>query len=77
VILARPLVAWKLALVASMAGIVVLVLLVPAIGSGIVLLEVTPRTMLIALPIGAAGAVLVEIAERVTAAASSRRAPPS
>jgi cation-transporting ATPase E len=75
VILARPLVAWKLALVGTMVGIVVLVLLVPALGNGIVLLEVTPRVLLTAAPIGVAGAVLVEIAERMSSAVSERRAP--
>ncbi|SFE85883.1 cation-translocating P-type ATPase [Blastococcus tunisiensis] len=74
VILARPLVAWKLALIGTMAGIVLLVLLVPAIGSGIVLLEVTPRTLLLAVPIGVAGALVVEAAERVTATVADRRA---
>jgi len=75
VILARPLVAWKLALIATMAGIVVLVLLVPALGSGIFLLEVTRTAMLIAVPIGVGGAVLVEVAERMAAAVAERRPP--
>lgn len=74
VILARPLVAWKIGLIAGMVGIVVLVLLVPALGEGIVLLEVTPRALLTALPVGVAGAVLVEIAERVASALADRRA---
>ena len=43
-----------------------------ALGSGIVLLEVTPQVLATALPIGAAGAVLVEVVERV--AAADRRA---
>ena len=74
VILARPLAAWKLVLIGSMVGIVVLVLLVPALGSGILLLEVTPRALVIALPIGVAGALLVEIVERLTSAVADRRA---
>ncbi len=73
VILARPLAGWKIGLVATMVGIVVVVLLVPALGNGIVLLEVTPRVLLTALPVGVAGAVLVEVAERVTSAVAERR----
>ncbi|SOC49583.1 cation-transporting ATPase E [Blastococcus aggregatus] len=76
VILARPLVAWKVALIGAMVGIVVLVLLVPALGRGIFLLEVTPRAMLLALPVGAAAALLVELAERLTSAVADRRRPP-
>ncbi len=74
VILARPLAAWKLVLVGAMAGIVALVLLVPELGKGIVLLEVTPAVLLTAAPIGVAGAVLVEVAERLTSAVADRRA---
>ncbi|WP_116451637.1 HAD-IC family P-type ATPase [Blastococcus litoris] len=73
VILARPLSPWKLALIGSMVGIVVLVLLVPAIGTGVVLLEVTPDVLLIAVPFGVAGALLVELAERLTSAVAGRR----
>jgi cation-transporting P-type ATPase E len=72
VILARPLTAWKLALVAAMVGVVVLVLLVPALGSGIVLLEVTPGAMVIAVPIGVGAALLVEVVERLTSAITGR-----
>lgn len=73
VILARPLVPWKLALIGAMVAVVVLVLAVPALGTTILLLEVTPRVLLIALPVGVAGAVLVEIAERVASATADRR----
>jgi cation-transporting ATPase E len=74
VILARPLAAWKVALIGSMVGIVVLVLLVPALGEGIFLLEVTPGAMLVAVPIGVGGALLVELAERIASAGRIRRA---
>jgi cation-transporting ATPase E len=73
VILARPLVAWKLALIGTMAGVVVLVLLVPSVGSAIFLLEVTPRALLMAVPIGAAAALLVEVSERVASAVADGR----
>ena len=80
VILARPLVAWKVGLVGALAGVVVLVLAVPALGRDVVLLEVTPRALLVAVPLGVAGAALVELAERVTSAVAGRwspSAPPS
>jgi cation-transporting ATPase E len=64
VILARPLVAWKLALIGTMTGVVVLVLLIPALGSAIFLLEVTPRVLMTAVPLGAVAALLVELVER-------------
>ncbi|MCW2676753.1 MAG: ctpE [Modestobacter sp.] len=74
VILARPLVAWKLALIASLVVVVVAVLLIPALGNGIVLLEVTPGALLIAAPIGVVAAALVEVAERLATAIVNRRA---
>jgi cation-transporting ATPase E len=70
VILARPLSAWKLTLIGSMAAVVVLVLLVRPLGNGIVLLEVTPGEMVIAGLIGAAAALLVEGTERVVTASA-------
>jgi cation-transporting ATPase E len=73
VILARPLVAWKLALIGTMVAVAVLVLAVPALSSGVLLMEVTPRVLLIALPVGVTGAVLVEVAERIASAAADRR----
>jgi cation-transporting ATPase E len=65
-VLSRPLAAWKVALIASMVAIVVVVLAVPALQE-IVLLEPTPEALLLAAPLGAAGALLVEVVHRVTA----------
>jgi cation-transporting P-type ATPase E len=64
-ILARPLRAWKLALVAAMALIAAAVVLVPPLANGIFLLEVTPRRLLGAAAMAAIGIVLIEIAYRV------------
>jgi len=63
-ILARPLAGWKLALVASMAGGVALIVAVPPLAHGIFLLDVTPMRLLTAAIIGGAGAVLVELSFR-------------
>ncbi len=60
-VLARPLAGWKLALVASMAGVVAVVVAVPALAHGVFLLDVTPLRLLTAAVIGGAGAVLVEL----------------
>jgi cation-transporting ATPase E len=73
VILARPLVAWKLALIGTMAGVVVLVLLLPSLASGIFLLQVTPRALMIAVPVGVAAALLVELVERFGLTVVDRR----
>jgi cation-transporting ATPase E len=76
-ILARPLHPWKVALVLAMAGIAALVVAVPALGEGIVLLRVTPEVVLIAVVLGAAGALLVEISSHLFRAspAPSRTTP--
>ncbi len=63
-VLARPLNGWKLALVASMAGIVALVLAVPALGHDVFLLEISRVRLTIAAVIGAGGAVFVEVTHR-------------
>jgi cation-transporting ATPase E len=65
VVLARPLAGWKVALVGAMAGVVVLVIAVPVLRTSVLLFELTPSTLLIALPLGAAGAALVEGIGRV------------
>ena len=72
VILARPLVGWKLWLIAGLVAAVVLVVLVPPVGHGIFLLEVTPQALAVAAVMGAAGAVLVELASRATASLADR-----
>jgi cation-transporting ATPase E len=64
-VLARPLVAWKLLLVAAMAGVVALCLVVPVLRQQVLLLTLTPSTFALAVPIGAAGALLVEAAYRL------------
>jgi cation-transporting ATPase E len=76
-VLARPLKGWKLALVAVMAGVAALVVAVPALGNGIFLLSPTPLRVGVALAVGAAGAVLVELSyravERLLGAAQASR----
>jgi cation-transporting ATPase E len=73
VILARPLAAWKVALIGTLAGVVVLVLGVRPLGNGIFLLEVTPRALLVAVPVGVVTALLVELTERITSAVAEQR----
>jgi cation-transporting P-type ATPase E len=68
VVLARPLHPWKVALIATLVGTTVAVVAVPALGEGIVLLQVTPQALLTAAVIGAVGSVLVEISSRVFSA---------
>lgn len=63
-VLARPLTGWKLVLVAAMAAIVAIIVAVPPLGHGIFLLEVTILRLTIAVIIGFAGALLVELAHR-------------
>jgi cation-transporting ATPase E len=79
VILARPLHAWKVALIATMAGLAAAVVLVPPLADGIFLLRVTPQTVLTGVVLGAGGALLVEISSRVfrasPAAPRTRSAP--
>jgi cation-transporting ATPase E len=64
-ILARPLAGWKLALIATMAGLAVLVAAVPALGADIVLLVVTPQAVGLAAAVGGAGVLLIEVASRL------------
>jgi cation-transporting ATPase E len=65
-ILGRPLRAWKLWLLAAMATIIGVVLVVPAIGERLLLLRVTVAVMVVAAAVGTAGALLVEVAHRIT-----------
>ena len=71
-VLARPLVGWKLALVATMAGAVAIIIAIAPLGHGLFLLDVTPLRLSIAAPLGAAGALGVEIAHRSIAALARR-----
>ena len=73
VVIARPLVGWKLLLVAAMAGIVVLVVTIPVLATDVFLLEPTPERVLVAVIVGAAGSVLVEIVYRSVALVTRRR----
>jgi cation-transporting ATPase E len=80
VILARPLRAWKVALIATMAGIAVAVVAIPRLGEGIVLVQVTPQALVIAGVLGGGGALLVECSSRIfsaSAAASRTRSAPA
>jgi cation-transporting P-type ATPase E len=76
-VLARPLVGWKVALVAGMVLLVVVIVVVPTFATGIFLLHPTPLRVLTAVLIGVAGAVLVEIAHRGVALAGRRRSVPA
>jgi len=63
-VLARPLVAWKLGLLATMVAVVAFVVLVPPVGEGIVLLDVTGQGRRLAAALGVGGSLLVEVAGR-------------
>ena len=73
-ILARPLAGWKLALVATMAGAVALIVAIPPLGHGIFLLHTTPARLLTAAIIGAIGAFIVELSYRAVALIARERA---
>ncbi|MGZ0153118.1 HAD-IC family P-type ATPase [Kribbella sp. WER1] len=64
---ARPFRLWKAGLLAAMALLAAVAVLVPAIGHGIFLLEVSPRRVLGGLAMGAVGIVLIEIVRAVEA----------
>ena len=64
VVLARPLAGWKLLLVAGIAGIVAVIIAVPALATDIFLLYPTPMRVGIAAALGAAGAIMVELSYR-------------
>jgi cation-transporting P-type ATPase E len=65
-ILARPLTAWKTALVCAMVGVVVLVLAVPALAEGVFLLQLSSGVLVLAAGIGAPAAALVELGTRLS-----------
>lgn len=62
---ARPFNAWKLALVGGLAGVAAIILAVPALGGGIFLLDVTLERLGVALALGLAAGVLIEVVGRV------------
>jgi cation-transporting ATPase E len=72
VVVARPLRAWKLGLVAAMAGVVAVVVVVPPLAEGLFLLRLTTTDVVLAVVVGAVGAALVEIAARVSPRLRSR-----
>jgi cation-transporting ATPase E len=63
-IFARPLHGWKVLLVLGLAGVAAVVFAVPALGSGIFLIEFTWTRLVVGLVAGAVGAVLVEFIHR-------------
>ncbi len=74
-VLARPLAGWKLALVATMAGVVAMVVTIPGLAH-LFLLQPTLLRLAIAGVVGAGGAVLVELAYRTVAFAARQRTGP-
>ncbi|MGY1679960.1 HAD-IC family P-type ATPase [Geodermatophilus sp. SYSU D01176] len=64
-VLARPLTAWKLGLVAAMAVVAAAVTATPALGERVFQFEVTAEGLLIAGVVGALGALVVELLHRV------------
>jgi cation-transporting ATPase E len=73
-IVARPVVGWKIILVAGMAVLLAIILLIPALGTGIFLLHPTSLRVGVAVLVGAGGAALIELAQR-TLDRGSERAP--
>lgn len=72
-VLARPLAGWKLLLVAAMAGIVAVVIVVPALATGVFLLHPTPLRITVAAVVGGGGALLIELAYRSVALVTRHR----
>ncbi len=64
-ILARPLRLWKVVLLAAMVMLAAAAVLVPAIGHGLFLLEITPDRLVAALVLAAVGIALVEATSRI------------
>jgi cation-transporting ATPase E len=64
-VLARPLTGWKLALVATLAAVVALIVAIPALATNVFLLHPTATRILTAAAVGAVGCLLVEIAARI------------
>jgi cation-transporting ATPase E len=64
-VLARPLAAWKVLLIAAMAAIAALCFAVPVLRTDLLLLELSPYTFLLGAILGAVGALLVEGVHRL------------
>ncbi|MGY1782546.1 HAD-IC family P-type ATPase [Geodermatophilus sp. SYSU D01036] len=73
-VLARPLTPGRVALVAAMAAVVVLVLAVPVLREDVLLLDLTATTLLLGAGLGALGALLVELVSRTPGARLPRAA---
>jgi cation-transporting ATPase E len=71
-VLARPLAGWKVALVATMAGAVAVIVAAPRLNSAVFLLHPNPERLAIAAVVGAAGALLVEVSYRAVAIVAAR-----
>jgi len=67
-ILARPLVPWKVGLVAAMGAVAAAVVLIPPLGRDVMLFEVTTTGLVVAAVAGGAGALLVELIDRLVPA---------
>ncbi|WP_137159613.1 HAD-IC family P-type ATPase [Blastococcus sp. CCUG 61487] len=75
VVLARPMAAWKVALVATMAGAAAGVFAVPALAEGVFLLDVSTEVVLLAVVPGVVAALLVEAVSRIGGALPAEPAP--
>jgi cation-transporting ATPase E len=64
-VVARPLAGWKISLVAGMVLLLAIVLLVPTFATGVFLLHPTPLRVAVAVGVGLAGAVLIELVNRL------------
>ncbi|MGY1734998.1 HAD-IC family P-type ATPase [Geodermatophilus sp. SYSU D00684] len=73
-VLARPLTPGRVALLAGMAAVVVLVLAVPVLREDVLLLDLTATTLLLGAGLGALGALLVELVSRTPGARLPRAA---
>jgi cation-transporting ATPase E len=71
-VLARPLAGWKLLLVAGMAGLVAVVVIVPALATGVFLMHPTPLRVTVAAVVGGVGVLIVELTHRSVAFATRR-----
>jgi hypothetical protein len=73
-VLARPPVGWKILLVAGMAGVVAVIVAVPALVTNVFLLHPTPLRILVAAIVGSSAAFVIELAYRSVAIVQRHRA---
>ena len=76
-VLARPLAGCKPALVTTMTGVAAMIVAVPALGTGVFLLNPAPLPLLVEAVAGAAGATLAEVSCRAAALATRGGSPES